>query len=233
MPFHHTVNCHGDCAGFLGNHRHHSVAVFADADGCPVTHSQFMAQVRVVGQREHAACRRNPSVPDNHRTVMERRRLKENIPQQFTGHSCINDGTGVHVLAQVGIPLKHHQRAGFGLGHCVHRQNRLGNGYIRIQRRRRGRKQSRNLTAAQPFQNPAQFRLEDNHHGNQAKLQRFPNQVVHHGQFQCAGQPQHQYKEQNALGKPGRVGFPHQLHAFINDERHQKNVQNIGKPDGF
>ena len=82
----HAAHRHGDGAGLLRDNSHHGVRVLTCSDACPVAHAQLPRQIYIARHGKHTARAHNPSSADNHRAVVERGLVPEDIFQQFGIH---------------------------------------------------------------------------------------------------------------------------------------------------
>ena len=101
----------GDGARLLGDDDHHRVGVLAHAQGGPVAGAQLGADVLVAGKGQDAAGGVNLALPDNHPPIVDGLLVEKDIGDKLGGGRGLDNGTGGHNLAQLGLALKDNQRA--------------------------------------------------------------------------------------------------------------------------
>ena len=147
----------GNDAGFLRHHNNHSIGMLGNADGRPMPGAKIPAQIRILGQGQYASGCRNPLTANDHCAVMQRRLGEKDILQQLCGNRSIHNGAGFKVFLQIGLPLKHNQRADFLPGHTAAGRNRFVDGMGQITDLCFGYKQPLDAAAAQALQQPPSF----------------------------------------------------------------------------
>ena len=92
------------------------------------------------------------------------------------------------------------------------------------------------VVAADALQEPADFRLEDDHQGQQPQLHRLAEHKVYGVQVKLVGQPHNHKDQQQGLGHLGGVGPLEDVDALVNHIGQNDNIQKVGngdKPQGF
>ena len=121
----HIRVCRCDVACFFAHHDGKSVALFADAFCSSVTKSELLGDVEVVADGQDARSCRNPSVCDNHRSVVKRAVLEEDILDESLCYLGIDFFSCSHELAKGKVVLQDDEGSDSLLAH-VHASHHDG-----------------------------------------------------------------------------------------------------------
>ena len=80
-----------------------------------MTGAHILAQIQIIGKRQHAACGLDAAVLNDGGTVVQGSALVEDGAQHFQIHRAVHRGAGAHDLRQVGVAFQHDERTGLGL----------------------------------------------------------------------------------------------------------------------
>ena len=156
--------------------------------------AQLGADILVAGKGQDAAGGVNLALPDNHAPIVEGRLVEEDIGDKLGGGRCLDDGTGGHNLAQLGLTLKDDQRAHAqlledlgGVHHALDGLAGLRFALFLIFGRNGVCQGLDHLAVAHLLQGLADFRLEQNDHDDNARGQERPQNGVEHKQIQLIG----------------------------------------------
>ena len=127
MTLEHAVHSHRDGAGLFRDDHHHSIGNFAHTHRRTVACAKVQTQATALGQGKHAACSRDPAIPDDHSTVMERCIGKEDIADQLLRNTTIDQRAGLEILFQVAVTGKDDQGTDTSLAHGLTGLHGLGN----------------------------------------------------------------------------------------------------------
>ena len=234
MPLEHSAHRRGDGACLLRDNDHHCVGVLAHTDAGAVAHAQVPAQVGVTRQGKHTACSHDPAVPDDDRSIVERRFVPKQVFQQLTGHGAVQSGARLdHVVQQI-FSLKDHQRPHLVLGHGGVGIYGLGDGSIHVVKGQgpgRGKYVGK-LSAAHPLQSLAQLRLEQDDQHQNAPLHHLVQQIARGRQPEAVSQAKRQNQHHDASQHPPGAGFAHQPQGLIDDQGEDSHIDKILHLDG-
>ena len=115
MADQHTVFCHGDDAGLLADHDGDGVGIFGNAKAGTVAGAHILAEIQIVGKRQHTARRFDAAVLNDGGTVVQRRALIEDGAQHLQIDGAVHRRAGAHDLRKVRVAFQHDQRTGLGL----------------------------------------------------------------------------------------------------------------------
>ena len=193
-----------------------------------MTGTQIGTEADTVRQGQHTACRRHPPVPDNHGAVMQGCLGEEDIPQQLLGYPGIQLGAGFEIFLQPLLPGKDNQCAHLFPAHDVTGHDGLHNHGFHLLNRLGIAEKGTQPHISQMIQHPPQLRLEQHHKGQQSHRQELAQDEVDGVKLRHIRQPGDDDNGHSHLGNPGRAGGLEQGKQFIDDQRHQCNVQKVG-----
>ena len=192
-----------------------------------MAHAQLPRQIYIARHGKHTARAHNPSSADNHRAVVERGLVPEDIFQQFGIHRTVQRGSGLDGIIQHVFPLKHHQRAGLALGKGRIGIHRLSDGTVQLVACLLRCKHLPEAGAAHLLQKAADFRLENDHQGYHTPHHELLKQIADRVEGEEGGDTQGKQQQQYALGHRAGVGAAHQHNHLIDKKGHDRDINHI------
>ena len=225
MPLEHAAHGHGDGARFLGDDDHYRIGILTHAHTGPVPGAQVRRQPVAGGQGQHAACRLDFPLPDDHGAIVEGSLGEENIPDQLLGDLAVDGGPGLHIVFQRCLPGEDDQCAYLFPAHAVTGGHGLADDHIHLRHRLDPAKQGSQAHTAQMVQHPPQLRLEQNDQRQQSDGQELLHDEGHRIQMPQIGQPRNDQNHHHGLGNSGGAGCLDQRQDFIYQKRDYGDIQ--------
>ena len=210
MPLENPALRHGNGAGLLGHYHNNGIGDLRHADPRPVPGTQLRGQMGVIGQGQHAPRRRNPSLPDDGRAVMQRGLGEEDVAQQLLGGQAIDGGAGFEILIQLVLPLKDDEGAHLLPAHVLAGKHGLGDDGIHLLGGLVDAEEASQLDGAQVVDHLPELRLEQHHKGQKSNGQELAQNPVEGMQLHHIGDPCRHHQQHHRPGQPHGVGRTHQ-----------------------
>ena len=232
MALEHAADGDRDRTRFLGYDNEHAVRALAHADRRAVARAEVARQALVAGKRQDAAGGADPARADDHRAVMQRTVLKEDILDKLGRGRGIDRRAGRDDLSQTLAALEHDERAGLGARHIRAGGNRRGNHAFDLVRVACRNDEAAEVALADLLKQAAQLGLKDYNDRKHADAERLLKQPRDHGQMKHARQQHDADQHDNALDQTLRARVLEQLHDAVDNVRDDQYINDVDEGYG-
>ena len=187
---------HADIAALLRDDDGDGVRFLRNAEARTVAGAVVLGDVLALGEGQDAARRLDPAVTQDDRAVMQGRVFEKQVLDKLGIGVGVHNRAGADDGREGDVSFKDQQRPGFGGRHVAAGLRHLadGAGHVRTAWPDIGVE-----GAAHALEQAAQLRLEEDHQGDHAELDRLAEDEVYHDQAEELRQPQCQQHQDQAL----------------------------------